>query len=204
MKTMETRDTIHGPDAGRERERTREPDREPLTIAEIDAIRVYCRKQVTQRAAFSGAIAVLPLPMLDAAADLGMLMRLLPKISAEFELRPEDIERQDPESRAVVYTAIKTMGDSFVGKIVTRRLIAGMLTRVGTRVAGKSMAKFAPVVGQAVSASISFALMRHIGLSHVDDCYKVARARAEARIFGVEGVIIDGEAVRERVTERAR
>ena len=170
--------------------------REPLTIAEIEAIRVYCRRQVTQRAAFSGAVAALPLPMLDAAADLGILMRLLPKISAEFELRPEDIAKQDPESRAVIYTAAKTLGDSFVGKIVTKRMIAGILAKLGTRVAGKSFAKFAPVVGQVASASLSFALMRHIGLKHVEDCYAVARARAEARLFGVEGVVIDGVALR--------
>ena len=175
------------------------PKREPLTIAEIEAVRLYCRKQVRQRAAFSGAIAALPLPMVDAAADLGILMRLLPKISAEFELRPEDIARQDPESKAVIYTAIKSLGDSFVGKIVTRRLIATILARMGTKLAGKSMAKFAPVVGQVAAASISYALMRHIGLRHVEDCYTVARARAEARLFGVEGVVIDGVALRERV-----
>lgn len=180
---------------------SQEPMREPLTIAEIEAIRVYCRKQVTKRAAFSGAVAVLPLPLLDAAADLGILMRLLPKISAEFELRPDDIARQDPESRAVIYTAVKTLGDSFVGKIVTRRMIGAVLARLGTRVAGKSLAKYAPVVGQVASASLSFALMRHIGLKHVEDCYTVARARAEARLFGVEGVVIDGVALRERVTE---
>jgi len=92
------------------------------------------------------------------------------------------------------------LGDSFVGKIVTRRLIATMLAKFGTRVAGKSMAKYAPVVGQVASASISFALMRHIGLKHVEDCYRVARARAEARLFGVEGTIIDGVAIRERMT----
>ncbi len=179
---------------------TRESPREPLTLAEIDAIRDYCRQQVTRRAAFSGALAALPLPMVDAAADLGILMRLLPKISAEFELRPEDIAKQDPESRAVIYTAIKALGDSFVGKVVTRRLLAAMLARFGTKVAGKSMAKYAPVVGQVASASISFALMRHIGLKHVEDCYRVARARAEARLFGVEGTIIDGVAIRERMT----
>jgi len=175
------------------------PEQPALTLAEIDAIRVYCRRQVMQRAALSGAVSVLPLPFVDSAADLGMLMRLLPKISAEFELRPEDIAKQDPESKAVIFTAIKTLGDSFVGKIVTRRLIATMLAKFGTRVAGKSMAKYAPVVGQVASASISFALMRHIGLKHIDDCYAVARARAEARLFGVEGVIIDGVVIRERV-----
>lgn len=177
----------------------RRPAPEPLTLAEIDAIRVYCRRQVTQRAAFSGALAVIPLPFVDTAADLGILMRLLPKISAEFELSPEDIARQDPESKAVIYTSIKTLGDSFVGRILTRRLIATMLAKFGTRVAGKSMAKYAPVVGQVASASISFALMRQIGLQHVDDCYRVARARAEARLFATHGEIIDGELVRERV-----
>jgi hypothetical protein len=180
---------------------THEPMRDPLTIAEIDAVREYCRQQVTRRAAFSGALAAVPLPMLDAAADLGILMRLLPKISAEFELRPEDIARQDPESRAVIYTAAKALGDSFVGKIVTKRMIAAVLARLGTRVAGKSLAKYAPVVGQVASASLSFALMRHIGLKHVEDCYTVARARAEARLFGGEGMVIDGVALRERVEE---
>jgi len=178
----------------------RRPAPEPLTLAEIDAIRVYCRRQVTQRAAFSGALAAIPLPFVDTAADLGILMRLLPKISAEFELTPADIARQDPESRAVVYTSIKTLGDSFVGRILTRRVIATMLARFGTRVAGKSMAKYAPVVGQVASASISFALMRHIGLKHVDDCYQVARARAEARLFAAHGEIIDGQVMRDRVT----
>jgi len=191
MKTMESRRPLQA------------PARDPLTLAEIEAIRIYCRRQVNQRAAFSGAIAALPLPMLDTAADLGMLMRLLPKISAEFELRPSDIAKQDPESKAIIFTAIKTLGDSFVGKVVTRRLIGAMLARFGTKVAGKSMAKYAPVVGQVASASISFALMRHIGLKHVDDCYTVARTRAEARLFGTEGTVIDGETVRERVGEES-
>ncbi len=180
--------------------RLNEPMQEPLCIAEIEAIRLYCRQQVNQRAAFSGAVAALPLPMLDAAADLGILMRLLPKISAEFELRPEDIAKQDPESRAVIYTTAKALGDSFVGKIVTRRLIGAVLAKLGMKVAGKSLVKYAPLVGQITSASLSFALMRHIGLKHVEDCYTVARARAEARLFGVEGVVIDGVAVRKRVT----
>ena len=172
-----------------------EKDITPLTLADLDAIRDACRRQVNRRATLSGVIAAVPLPMVDAAADLGILMRLLPKISEEFQLTPQEIARLDPESKAVVYTTIKTLGDSFVGRIVTQRLIMAILARLGTKVAGKSVAKYAPVVGQATAASISFWLMRHIGLKHVEDCYAVARARAQARMFGEKAVVIDGDPV---------
>lgn len=162
-----------------------------LTLAELDEIRTRCRRRVTQRAALSGVIAATPLPMIDAAADLGILMRLLPKISAEFQLRPADIRKLDPESKAVVYTTIKSLGDSLVGHSITRKLLLAVLTRLGSKVAGKQVVKYAPLIGQATAASISFWLMRHIGLKHVDDCYAVARARAETGMFGKEGVVID-------------
>jgi uncharacterized protein (DUF697 family) len=171
-------------------------DKTPLTLADLDDIRADCRRQVNKRAAMSGVVAALPIPMVDAAADLGLLMRLLPKISAEFALTPQEIERLDPESRAVVYTTIKSLGDSFVGKFVTQRMLMAVLARMGGKVASKSVAKYAPVVGQATAASISFWLMRHIGHKHVDDCYKVARARAEARLFGEDAVVIEGDMVR--------
>ena len=162
-----------------------------LTLAEIDEIRAKCRRHVTQRAAISGAIAATPLPMIDAAADLGMLMRMLPKISEDFELREADIARLDPESKAVVYTTLKSLGDSLVGHAITKKLVMRLVTRFGSKVAGKQVAKYAPIVGQATAASISYWLMRHIGLKHVEDCYAVARARAEARMFGEKAVVID-------------
>lgn len=175
-----------------------EQEKAPLTLAELDEIRAYYRRHVTQRAAFSGAIAAVPLPFVDAAADLGILMRLLPKISAEFDLSPQDIARQDAETKAIIYTTAKKLGNSFIGQATTKRVIAALLAKAGVRVAGKSAAKFAPVVGQAAAASISFALMRQIGLQHVEDCYRIARARSEMRLFGVEGMVVDGVVVHER------
>ncbi len=164
-----------------------------MTLAELDDIRAQCRRLVKRRAALSGVVAATPLPMLDAAADLGILMRMLPKISAEFDLTPKDIEALDPESRAVVYTTVKKLGDSFVGRVVTQRAVMAVLSRLGAKVAGKQVARFTPIIGQATAASISFWLMRHLGNKHIEDCYAVARARAEQRMFGKGAVIIEAE-----------
>lgn len=161
------------------------------TIADLDAIRLGCRRQVVRRSFLSGAIAATPFPLVDAAADLGILMRLLPRISQEFALDPKDIDRLDPESQAVVYAAIKSVGETFVGQVITQRVVANILARLGAKVASKQAAKIAPIIGNAASASISFALMRGIGMKHVEDCYQIARIRAEGRMFGPGTRVID-------------
>ena len=162
-----------------------------LTLADLDAIREDCRKRVVRRAAMSGVVAATPLPFLDAAADVGILMRMLPKITEAFELTPEEIEHLDPEARMAVYATIKRLGDTLVGRVVTERAILYLLKKLGLRVAGKQVARVAPLIGQATAATISFWMMRHIGMKHVDDCYAVARARSEKRIFGPDAVVIE-------------
>ena len=161
------------------------------TLADLDAIREDCRRLVTRRAAMSSVVAATPLPFIDAAADVGILLRLLPKITEKFALTPAEIEDLDPESRLLVFAAIKRLGDTLVGKLITRETILFVLRRLGVRVATKSVTRFAPLIGQATAASLSFWMMRHIGLKHIDDCYTVARARAEARLFGEGAVVID-------------
>lgn len=139
----------------------------------------------------SGVVAATPVPFIDAAADVGILLRLLPRISEEFGLTPEEIDRLDPETRLLVFAAIKRLGDTLVGRIVTREAILYVLRKLGLRVATKSVTRYAPLIGQATSATMSFWLMRHIGMQHVEDCYAVARTRAEGRLFGENAVVID-------------
>lgn len=164
------------------------------TIAELDAIRDECRKLVMRRAAMSGVVAATPIPFVDAAADVGILVRLLPKISERFHLTPREIEGLDAETRLLVFAAIKRLGDTLVGRLVTRQTVMIVLRRLGLRVATKSVSRFAPLIGQATAATLSFWLMRHVGLKHVEDCYAVARVRTEKRLFGDSAVVIDSVA----------
>lgn len=163
----------------------------PLTVADLDAARLECRTLVTRRARISGAIAAVPLPFLDVAAEIGILSRLLPHISGRFELTDSEIRALDPESQTVVYGAIRGLGETLVGKAITQGMIVGAAHKIGARIAAKQAARLAPIVGQAASAGLSYALMQRIGQRHVEQCYIVARARAEMTQFGEGVTVID-------------
>lgn len=163
---------------------------------EIEAIRAECRAMIRRRAATSAVLAAAPLPGLDAAADIAMLMSVLPQISQRFGLAPEQIEDMDENGRIALYGAVKGFSNSFVGRAITRKLLAFMLGRLAAPIGMRHAARFAPIVGQAAAAAISYRVMWWIGEKHIDECYAAARAVEQIRLFGPDSVIIEGEAVR--------
>ena len=46
---------------------------------------------------------------------------------------------------------------------------------MGVRIATASVARYVPVLGSAIAATISFGAMKLAGNAHVDDCYRTAR-----------------------------
>jgi hypothetical protein len=57
-------------------------------LSEIEAIVRRCRRMVTQRALLAAGVATVPVPGLDWVTDVGILVRLLPKINEAFGLSP--------------------------------------------------------------------------------------------------------------------
>lgn len=146
----------------------------PSTPREIDALRRKCRRLVTRRAAMSAGAAAVPIPGLDVAADITLLMRLIEEINAEFGLTPEQIERLQPKTKIIVYRIIAGAGSALAGKVVTRELVVLLLKKAGMKTAAKYGAKMVPVAGQLASAAIGFAAFRVIGYQHVEACARVA------------------------------
>lgn len=147
----------------------------PSTAKEIDQLRKKCRRLVVKRAAISAGVSAVPIPGLDLAADLGLLMRLIDEINTEFGLTPEQIERLQPQAKAVIYQVVIGMGSVLVGKLVTRELVAHLVKRAGMKVMLKYTTKMVPVAGQIASAALGFAAFQVIGNEHVDACAKVAQ-----------------------------
>jgi uncharacterized protein (DUF697 family) len=147
----------------------------PKTIGELERIKEECKSMVTKRAVASGGAAVIPVPGTDVAADVGMLLQLLPAINKRFGLSPDQIEELDTHSKTILYGIIKTIGSRLVGQIITKEIIMQILKKIGTRFAVKQVTKFIPFVGQATSAAISFGAMKYVGNSHIDECYEVAK-----------------------------
>lgn len=134
---------------------------------------------VLKRAATSAGVSVIPLPGIDIAADVGLLLQLLPAINHKFGLTPDQIEKLDPERKAFIYTLIKKGGTHLVGKLITKKLIVAALKRVGIQMTAKQAVKYVPIAGQVASAFLGFGAMMYIGTSHIDECYQIAKAALE-------------------------
>ena len=73
--------------------------------AGLQAIAQRCRRKVTKNALFAAGVAVVSVSGIDWLTDLGVLIRLLPQINAEFGLTPEQIVESAVEENADVIGA---------------------------------------------------------------------------------------------------
>lgn len=149
------------------------------SIEELDAVRLRCRKMVKKRAMASGGMALLPVPGVDIAADVGLLLELLPAINRQFRLSPEQIDQLDSELKSFLYGVIKTTGTRVAGQLVTRQVVLNLLQKLGVRLTAKQGLKFIPFAGQAAAAAISGSAMLLIGNAHIEECYTIAKQGLE-------------------------
>lgn len=156
--------------------RERPPARPALPTARRDLEQVArrCRKLVMQRAMLSAGAALVPIPGFDLMVDVGVLVRMLHRINAEFGLTPMQIEALAPKQRLTVYKAAEALGATAVGRVVTRELVSLLAKSVARRIAAKTTARYVPIAGQALAASLSFLALKYLGERHIDDCMRVA------------------------------
>ncbi|KKW68494.1 hypothetical protein AAV94_05215 [Lampropedia cohaerens] len=134
-------------------------------------------KKLLHRKALLAAVASsVPVPGLDWAADAALLTKLIPQINREFGLSPEQIDALHPEKREQVQRAVAMVGSVLIGKVVTREMVIKLASAIGVRMTGKQVAKFVPLAGQALSASIGYAALRYLGEQHLRECVEVARS----------------------------
>ena len=111
--------------------RKHDPDAVPVDPGELklDAVVRQCRRRVRQRALLAAGVAMVPVPGIDWLTDVGVLVSLLPEISAAFGLSAAQIERLAPNRRVVVYKAISAGGGLLVGKVITKELVLMLLKK---------------------------------------------------------------------------
>lgn len=130
---------------------------------------------VRRRAATSGGMALIPIPGVDIAGDVGMLLEMIPAINRKFGLTPEQIEELDPRHKVLVYAMLKKVGSDLAGRAITRQLAVAALKKVGVRLSARQVLKYVPFAGQAAAVALSVTAMMYLGNSHVDACYEIAR-----------------------------
>ena len=149
--------------------------------AALQSAVIRSRKLLHKRAMMAAVASAVPVPGLDWAVDAALLSKLIPAINKEFGLAPEQIDQLDPKKREQVQKAVAMVGSVLVGKFISRDLVIKAATKIGTRMATKQLAKYIPLAGQIVAASVGYAAIRYFGEEHMKDCIRVAQ-QAQLRL----------------------
>jgi uncharacterized protein (DUF697 family) len=153
----------------------------PRTEPESDTAARRCRTSVKKRALLSATAAVVPIPGLDLAVDLGMMMQMMDDINAEFGLTGAQIDAMAPADRMTTHKAITAVGSSLIGRVITREALTVALRSVAKRLLTAGTVKYVPLAGQAMAAGISYVALKYVGNRHIEDCVAVAEILAGQR-----------------------
>lgn len=136
----------------------------------LEQVRAECQALAKSRAKISAGAAIIPVPFLDVAIDVGMLSQLLPEITKKFGL--EDASHKNEELRKKnIRDRILAVG----GLVATRGLVNKTVQGFGGRIISKQVAKYVPLGGQMVAATMGYMIFKKISFDHIDDCYKIAK-----------------------------
>ena len=148
----------------------------PGNTEELENIKKECLRMSNRRALLSAAASVVPIPFTDIATDVVLLRSIIPRITERFGLSKEQVDGYDPQLAIFIYDAAKKLGSNVMGKYLTKELIVQILRKMGIRrLTTNQVARYVPIIGQAVSAALSYGAMKLIIRSHIHECYRVAR-----------------------------
>jgi uncharacterized protein (DUF697 family) len=148
------------------------------TIASLDdleRVRSECKALATKNALGSAVAAAIPAPGFDILVDAKLLVDLLPQISERFGLSHKQVAKLDPKYAEQILVAATSMGNQFIARAVTQKIVLAVLKTMGVKIAARSVAKYIPFVGTALSATISFSAMKLLANRHVEDCYQAVK-----------------------------
>lgn len=143
----------------------------PQTTEELDRTVIECKKMVHKRALLSAGAAAVPIPGVDVAADMGLLLQLLPDINRKFGIAPSQIDEYDAQTKMMMFNLISRMGTDLAGRSITKRVVIQVLKKMGVRVTAKQAARYVPIIGSMISGGLSFTVMKMICNRHIRECH---------------------------------
>ncbi|MFZ9520999.1 MAG: hypothetical protein ACO3A4_11040, partial [Silvanigrellaceae bacterium] len=150
----------------------------------VFAVQAYTEEQLRRKREvaerhvnlFSGMAAVNgfnPIPGADIVADVAILVKMNQWILRCYKLDEEHLRKELGKS------SLSSAQLTLINRLIsygTREFVLSLLKRQATRMTGKELAKWVPVVGQMASAGLGFALTRWMGHDLVDQCEEATRS----------------------------
>ena len=144
---------------------------------DLDNKKKLCLEQLNYYAWGGAANAINPVPGVDIAVDLGVITDMFFEIRKTFGINEE--VQMALRKYEMLLPAVKT-----VFNYVSKAGVIKLIENVGAKFAGKELVKYVPIAGWAVSAIGGYYLIKKMGESYIDDCYKVAELYLENFVAG--------------------
>ena len=152
-------------------EEINEKDILPKNEEEIAQRREKAKAVVKKKSLLSSGMSVVPIPGLDFGVDIKLMKDIIEDINKIYGLDQKQVNSLGEER---ILSAAAIQGSSMIGEKVTSGALKLIIRDVAKRTAAKQT-KWFPIVGQAVSASISYYFMNKLGQDHIEKCEKVLR-----------------------------
>lgn len=131
--------------------------------------RTACEKYVSYAAGAAAANGINPIPGVDVAVDISIIIKLFKEIRDDYGLTDNFL------------TSLKQSSIPIVGRLANNVVqyaakegILILLKSFAGRQAVKTFTKYIPFIGQIVAASLGYAITSNVGNSYLNDCHQLA------------------------------
>jgi uncharacterized protein (DUF697 family) len=135
-----------------------------------------CQTLVHIYAGLAAANALDPIPGVDVAVDVGLLLALFKEIRDDYGIDDAALRKVE-----VLVPTLAPLANQVVDWATKEGLML-LLKRFAARETTKEVAKYIPIVGQAIAASLGFAITESAGSHYNDQCFEIAKALLEAEL----------------------
>jgi len=147
----------------------------PTSNIEIEERRKRAEALVRKKSVLSSSISIVPIPGLDFGVDIKLMRDIIEDVNKIYGLDHKQVNKMGDDVKERIFTAAAIQGSQFIGKKISNAILKVVVRDVAKRVAAKQT-KWFPIVGHAISASISYYFMKKIGDEHIQKCEKVVKS----------------------------
>lgn len=135
-----------------------------------------CEKHVAIAASASAANALNPLPGVDIAVDIGVLLTLFNDLKGSFGLNEEILSQVHMFAPGLAGMANKIV------QYAAKEGVLLLLKQFVGKEALKEFSKYIPFVGQAIAMGAGYAITSNAGKMYLDYCYEISKAILEKEL----------------------
>ena len=138
-----------------------------------------CEKYVAYAAVAAATNAINPVPGVDVAVDISIIMGLFKEIRDDYGLSDDFLSSLKRSSIPVIGRLANN-----VVQYAAKEGIFVLLKNYAGRQAVKSFSKYIPYIGQAIAASLGYVITSNVGNSYLNDCHELAAEALKNNLRG--------------------